>query len=60
MDCSLPGFSVHGTLQAKILEWAAMPPPGDLPGPGIKLDVSCGSCIAGRFFIAEPQGKPKL
>ena len=22
MDCSLPGFSVHGILQARILEWA--------------------------------------
>ena len=25
MDCSLPGFSVHGILQARILEWAAIP-----------------------------------
>ena len=25
MDCSLPGFSVHGVLQARILEWVAMP-----------------------------------
>ena len=25
MDCSLPGFSVHGILQARILEWIAMP-----------------------------------
>ena len=24
MDCSLPGFSVHGTLQARILEWGAI------------------------------------
>ena len=24
MDCSLPGFSVHGILQARILEWVAM------------------------------------
>ena len=24
MDCSLPGSSVHGILQAKILEWVAM------------------------------------
>ena len=23
MDCSLPGFSVHGILQARILEWVA-------------------------------------
>ena len=25
MDCSLPGSSVHGSLQARILEWVAMP-----------------------------------
>ena len=24
MDCSLPGFSVHGILQAKTLEWGAV------------------------------------
>ena len=29
-DCSPPGFSVHGILQARILEWIAMPSPGDL------------------------------
>ena len=32
IDCSPPGSSVHGILQAGILqEWVAMPPPGDLP-----------------------------
>ena len=25
MDCSLPGYSVHGILQARILEWVVMP-----------------------------------
>ena len=25
MDCSPPGSSVHGILQASILEWVAMP-----------------------------------
>ena len=25
MDCSLPGLTVHGILQARILEWVAMP-----------------------------------
>ena len=24
MDCSPPGFSVHGILQARILEWVAI------------------------------------
>ena len=27
MDCSPPGSSVHGILQARILEWVAMPSP---------------------------------
>ena len=28
VDCSLPGSSVHGILQARILEWVAIPFPG--------------------------------
>ena len=36
MDCSLPGSSVHGILQARILEWVAISFSGDLPNPGIK------------------------
>ena len=24
MDCSLPGFSIHGIFQARVLEWGAM------------------------------------
>ena len=24
MDCSLPGFSVHGILQTRVLEWGAI------------------------------------
>ena len=34
MDCSPPGSSVHGILQARILE--GVPSPGDLPNPGIE------------------------
>ena len=36
IDCSAPGSSVHGTLQARILERVAIPPPGDLSNPGIE------------------------
>ena len=36
-DCSPLGSSVHEILQARILEWVAMPPPGDLPDPGIEV-----------------------
>ena len=34
MNCSPPGSSAHGLLQARILEWVVIPSPGDLPGPG--------------------------
>ena len=37
MDCSPPGATVHGILQARILVWIAMPSSGDLPDPGIEL-----------------------
>ena len=56
VDCSPPGSSVHGILQATILEWIAVLPPGDLPRDW--THISCSSCIAGRFFTAEPLGKP--
>ena len=36
MDCSPPGSSVRGILQARIPEWAAIPPPEILPDPAIK------------------------
>jgi len=36
MDCSPVGSSVHGISQARVLEWAAFPSPGDLPNPGIE------------------------
>ena len=36
MDCSPPGYSVRGILQARILKWVAGPPPGDLPNRGIE------------------------
>ena len=33
-DCSLPGSSVRGILQARILDWVAISSPGDRPNPG--------------------------
>jgi len=48
MDSSPPGSSVHGILQAKVLEWIAiLKSPGDLPDPGIEPE---SPFIAGRFF----------
>ena len=36
MDCSPPGSSVHGILQARILERVAILFSGDIPNPGIE------------------------
>ena len=36
MVCSLPGSSVHGLSQARILEWEPFPSPGDLLHSGVK------------------------
>ena len=47
IDCSLPGFSVHGILQARILEWVAMPSSRRSSWP---RDWTPVSSIAGRFF----------
>ena len=54
MDCSLPGSSVHGIFQARILEQIAMPsPPGDLPHPGIEHTFLMSPALAGRFFTTS-------
>ena len=55
MDCGLPGSSVHGILQARILEWDAISFSRDLPDPGIE---PASSALAGGFFTTMPPGKP--
>ena len=47
MDCSPPGSLVHGILQARILEWIALP---FSKGSFWPRDQTQVSCIAGRFF----------
>ena len=54
MDYNLPGFSVHGILQARILEWVAISL-GDLSDPGNKPG---SSTLAGRFSTTELPRKP--
>ena len=46
MDCSPPGSSVHGILQARILEWVAIPFSRGSSGPRDRTQVSY---ITGRF-----------
>ena len=46
MDCSSPGSSVHGILQARILEWVVIP---FSRGSSRPRDQDQVSCTAGRF-----------
>ena len=58
MDCSLPGSFVHGILQQE--SWRGLPcsPPGDLPGPGIKLKSPASPALRMNSLPTEPPGKP--
>ena len=47
VDCSPPGSSVHGILQARILEWVAILFPRGSSWPRDRTPVSCA---VGRFF----------
>ena len=54
MDCSPPGSSVHGILQARILEWIAILSSRGFSWP---RDWTLVSCIAVRFFTLWATGK---
>ena len=60
MDYNPPGSSVHAILQARILEWIAIPTPGDLCDPGIEPASLVSSAVADGIFTTEPPGKPLL
>ena len=53
MDCSLPGSSVHGVFQARILEWVVI----SFFDPRIK---PMSPTLAGGFFTTELPGKPHV
>ena len=57
MDCSLPGSSLHGILQARILEWVAISFSRGFSRPRDQTRVSR---IPGRRFNAEPPGNLPL
>ena len=54
MDCSLPGSSVHGILQMRILEWVVIPLSRGFSQPRDRTQISP---IAGGFFTSEPPEK---
>ena len=58
MNCSLPGSSVHGILQARILEWVAISSLWGSSRPRDWTRVSSSPALAGRFFTTVPPGNP--
>ena len=57
MDCSPPGSSAYGILQARIPQWVAISFSRGSPDPGIK---PTSPALAGGFFTSEPPRKPML
>ena len=57
MDCGPPGSSVHGILQARILEWVAILSSRGSSQPRNRTPVSC---IAGRFFTLWATREPRF
>ena len=53
IDCSPPGFFVHGILQTRIRSGLPCPYPGDLPNPGIEPSSLTSPEMAGRFFTTS-------
>ena len=61
MDCSQPGYFVHGILQARILELVAMSSPlGIFPTPRWNPRLLCPLHWQGGSLSLGPPGKPKL
>ena len=60
IDCSPPGSSVHGILQARILRWVATPSSRGSSQPRDQTLVSYVSCTGRWFFLLPlaPPGKP--
>ena len=53
--CDPMDYTVHGILQARILEWVAIPFCKDLPNPGTEPG---SPTLQTDSLPAEPQGKP--
>ena len=58
MDCIPPGSSVCGILQARLLEWIAMPSSGEFPNPRTEPMSLMFHAVADGFLSLMPPGKP--
>ena len=60
MDWSPPESSVHGILQARILEWVAILFSKGSSWLRDQTHISYISCIGRQIFTTEPPGKPLI
>ena len=60
MDCRLLGFSVHGILQARILEWVSMPSSRESFQPRIQPASLLSPTLAGGFFTISATWETQL
>ena len=58
MGCGIPGFSVHGVFQSRILEWVAMPSFRGSAQPRDRTYTSYVSWIGRQVLV--PRGKPSV
>ena len=58
IDYSQPGSSVHGILQARVLEWGAMPSSSNLPDPGIELVSPAAPELQADSLLLSQLGSP--
>ena len=58
MDCSLPGSSVRGILQVRILGGLPCPPPGLLPNPKIESMSLSSPTLVDGVFTTSHLGRP--
>ena len=57
MDCSPPGSSLHGVLQARMLEWGEpCPPPGGLPRPELEPTLPVPPALQADSSCLSHQG----
>ena len=56
VDCSLPGFIIHGDSPGGNTEWVAMPSSRDLPKPRLEPR---SPTLQADSLLSEPPGKPK-
>ena len=60
MDCSLPGSSVHGIFQARVLEWGAIAFSRDEKGIGEHCKHKSLACVGSACSVWTTLGLPQL